>query len=157
MKKQKEDFGEKLFYHLATYGWAYLVIMVAIGSLWYFGVFSDNQYCKYNLDECVCRDELNDICSLSEEEWFRKTGVSYPIVCEDYVCKDFRRLTSQELIEKSCNDNPREDEDCDWLYLVMIAEIKDCELNKGIANFLFCNKEELHNLKTAWRAKECEI
>jgi len=113
-----------------VYGWAILVVLVAIGALAWFGVigtenFREQRFCEVvNPDKCIC-EEYDDFC----KEGYEITDVvlihqfyeSHTLRCctnrgrncyeTEKQCVKSHRLTEQELEIKKCQDYP-DNEDC---------------------------------------------
>ena len=60
MKSRTRTYDSVSMEFLLTYGWAILVVLVAIGALAYFGIFNVNIYYKTNPDKCVCEQKCED-------------------------------------------------------------------------------------------------
>src|SRR3990167_3197032 len=89
---------------IMTYGWVFLVVLIFIGVLAYFGVFpySELLLCKNNPEKCVCL-KLKD--GVGQEESIRKS-IRDGTLNYDYLCTEFREKTPEELEVDYCNENP---------------------------------------------------
>ena len=97
--------GQAALEFLTTYGWAFLVILVMIGGLWYFGVFNFT-------------DKLPDKCTLDN-----KLGCGQIFVISDSNSSTLQMqvqnnalnavtISNATLIEKSIKNNGGSESDC---------------------------------------------
>ena len=96
-----------------------LVVLIAIFTGRLGGFDSDEFFCQQNLDECVCEEwEEIGFCGESIKQCFGielDTEEKWQNCLRDVGCQkcfSYRKLTTTELQEKDCNDNPREDKEC---------------------------------------------
>lgn len=84
---------------LMTYGWAILVVLVAVGSLAYFGVLSPDHFVPFNPETRVCTEINKDLCVTDY-----CTNRDPSEVVEPALCQTHRARTRCELdpSEKGC-------------------------------------------------------
>lgn len=111
--KKKESFWDKVFEHIGTYGWAYLIVLVAIGALVYFDVLELPK--KFNPEIHICF-YVNDKGEIKIVEPLREGYTCTGHFTNSFTGKEFRLQkrdkTPQELEIDYCNENPDDSERC---------------------------------------------
>ena len=150
---------------LMTYGWAILVVLIAIGALAYFGVLKTPVWveCRENPDKCVCElqqeivtTNINYVNHLDFELGYECCYASddlKTIKCFKEECSKFRKKTADELLIDDCNSNPREDGACKceiWdkpTYNYSSVTLKSGEVIKSSATG--CSQEDLETSRNS--------
>ena len=134
--KRKEKMN-KFIEFLLTYGWAILIILIAIGAL----IFSYNQpvekdFCEENPGECTC--EKTVFCSYASEICNNENIFDFPDVYEE--CVKYRPKTDFEKETEYCNKYPGNETKCHCEEYRIIANlITDRILVDKIKGEICCN------------------
>lgn len=109
-----------------------LVSFTIIGMLILYGLnvkFNKDFFCQQNPDECVC-------------EYTTTQGIKviakYELCNYDTEDYNLRKLTPQELLTKSCNDNPREDSECKCVRFNTIIKSYKTSVPKLVIDEIWC-------------------
>jgi len=150
MKKEKGSSltKELIIEFVCTYGWAILVILVSIGTLAYFGFYSEITYCFKNPDKCVCEEwrytailENNKSCTKSRPK------IDYEKHPEDYVT-EINQVINEEYITNN-QTTYRLKNECEKGNPNFISKLINCS-----KEYTFCDEDtSLINGKTICREK----
>jgi len=121
-KKKKKSFWET-FWDKKIFGIHLSFIAGILGIVFFVFTMERVYYCDFNPDECVCEEwdyiVAQEGCIERGKEYNMKTCTT-----EKATCHKQRKLTPQELLEKDCKDNPRDDEDCKCVEYEQREEVK---------------------------------
>lgn len=123
----KSKRGQAALEFLTTYAWAFLVFLIMVMALAYFGVLDPKKLVpeKFNPDIHVCEEFVAYVEGLS--------GTYDELVEWDEVsCDSFRDKTESELAIENCNNNPDDDncfcEESKWIYYDLKCRDKNGDL-----------------------------
>jgi uncharacterized protein (UPF0333 family) len=96
--KMKNKKGQAMMEWLLTYGWAVLVVLVAIGALVYFGVFPDN-FIPQPANNCGCANVSMDYVDATtvDNNMVYKCGHTISTIVETNGSFDIARYTQSAL------------------------------------------------------------
>src|SRR3990167_3612887 len=156
---------------IITYGWAFLVVLVAVGALAYFGVIGTSNWknartCEFEPDKCITQNQENvSPCFSGNHDYMFDYKAPFYIECQ----------TLNGTLKGKCTLPHKEM--CDFWYICKISTIdwkdtqKECRIKTEFDSGLEMNCDELEwnlyvhpiaindfrELKDVWRLKKCSM